>query len=312
MAQSYLQLLSVRGVTGRFNKVFDKIPTIYQNHCALYDADTEIMPHAIAGFVPRPREFTNGRMVQGIRDFSFNVTNKEYELTIEIPRKWMEDDQTGAINQRIDEIAETWQTFYDYQFAQLLINGATSTYNGWDGATFYNDSRTIGGSATIDNKLTSAAATSTTPTTAEMQTAVRDIKKQLWKFQNDQGNPFNAAVMGMPKPIRFVLPADYEFPFKGAVQSALTGGGDTNVYVNVAEGDVSPYLAPTAEATKMYANVVGGSRKPFIFQKRTDLEIKIDNREEEVAKTGVIAIYCRQRYVFAYGEPRMSIEYTWS
>lgn len=308
MAQSYLANLSTRGVSARFAAVMDRIPTVYNKHCQVIQADTDIMPYAWPGMLPQPREFLNSRAVQGIRDFTYNVQTKEYELTIEIPRKWLEDDQTGLINARLDECAEVWATFWDFVFAALLTNGSTAGNLAYDGGVFYADTRVIGTSANIDNKLTAAAATSTTPTAAEFKAALPEIKKTLWKYQDDQGRPYNAAAI---QNISFVIPPEYEYQAAEAFNATIISQ-TSNVFVQFAKFDVLPYLSPTAEPSKMYINALGATRKPFIDQQRTPLEIIIDSRMEDVANRNSVLVLCRQRRVLAYGDPLRSIEFTWS
>ncbi len=85
------------------------------------------------GSVPRMREWGTGRKAQGLRQEAYDVDNLKYESSIEVDRDEISDDQTGQIRIRIGELAVAAATHKDYLLAQLLINGATSGYNSYDG-----------------------------------------------------------------------------------------------------------------------------------------------------------------------------------
>ncbi len=260
--------LIVKGAVAAFHERLGQIPQVWQNHCANYPSTTSTEQYVFPGFIPEPREFLNGRQIQGLRDFTFNIENNEYELSISIARKHFEDDQTGLIAARMREVAEVWGTYKDYLFAQLLINGATSGYNGWDGATFYQASRTIGDSGTIDNDTTSAAATGTIPTSAEFLADLGTIEATMRRYNDDQGRPFNSLAA---TDLRIVIPPTYKWALTEALNASFISQTD-NVFVGAAQFDISDYL--TAD-TAMYVNAMGAERKPFVYQERTPLEVEV-------------------------------------
>jgi len=297
--------LIVKGAQRAFHERLAQIPTIWQNHCAVYDSDTAVEPHSFPGFIPKPREFLNGRQIQGIRDFTFNITNNEYELSIAINRKHFEDDQTGLIAERMREVAEVWGTFKDYLFAQMLINGATAGYTAWDGTVFFGDTRAIGGSANIDNATTSAATTGTIPTAGEFIADLKTIKALVRRYQDDTGRPFNQLAV---QNLRTIVPPSYEAAAFEALNAAFISQTE-NVFKGFSELDVCDYL--TAD-TKMYITAVGAERKPFIMQQRMPLEVIILDSADQVALHNAVLVLARERFVFAYGEPRRAVEHTYS
>ena len=316
--------LVVKGVEASFHQAMESAPTIWQNHCMTLPATTEVMPYAFPGFVPAPRQFISGRQFQSILDFTFNVTNQEYELSFSIPRKYYEDDQTGLINARINEAAEVWATFKDYLFCQMLVNGGTSGYTGWDGTTFYSTSRTIGSSGTIDNDDTSvAAAGDATPTTTELLDAMTAVIVKLQTFLDDTGRPFNAVAsqrlraIGNPTFRRAFTESTSQTTIATTAPIATTPTYGATTADNawgrgLFDWDVSPYLTVGSTTQLMYVNAVGSQRMPFIYQPRTPLEIVVNTSAEDVAKNNAIEVYCRERFVFAYGEPRRSLRYTFT
>jgi phage major head subunit gpT-like protein len=300
--------LITKGVTDAFHQAVETTPTIYQNHCTMVNSQTKIEPHAFPGFLPVPREFIDGRLIQGLRDFSLNITNKTYEMTFAIDRSHFEDDQTGTISQRIQECAEVWATYKDYLFTTMLTNGNVAGNTAFDGVVFHGDTRTIGGSANIDNNLTAAAATTTVPTAAEFVTlGLQDCRATGMLYQDDQGRPFNVVAA---KQVRVIIPPAYEAAASQAKNSTLI---TTNDYGNEIRGwfdyDVDPYLTGI---TEMWVSFTGSVRKGFIYQQRTPLEVIVDQEPTHVAKEDAIIVMCRERFVFAYGDPRRNILFTWS
>jgi hypothetical protein len=75
--------------------------------------------------------------------------------------------------------------------------------------------------------------------------------------------------------------------------------------------DVLDYL-DSSNTTKAYVNAVGATRKPFILQQRTPLEVEILDDPASIALHNAVLVLCRERFVFAYGDPRRSIEVTWT
>lgn len=302
--------LIVKGALAAFHERLGQIPTIYQKHCQTVASTTATETYAWPGMAPVPREFINGRSIQGLRDFTYNVTNNEYELSLAISRKHFEDDQTGLIAARMREMAEVWGTYKDYLFATLVEAGASGT--AYDAVTFYNASRTIGDSGTIDNINTSAAATGTTPTAAEFLDALGDAKTQLRGFNDDQGRPFNTLAATQ---LGVIVPASFERSGMEALNSSFIIGDDTaggskdNVFKGMASMDVCDYLT---SAAVMHVTALGSERKPFIYQERTPLEVVILDSVDDVAYQNSVLVLCRQRFVITYGEPRRAIQHTFT
>lgn len=297
--------LVTKGAKNAFYDAIAAAPATWRTHCQIETSDTATETYSFPGFMPDPRTFSGARQLQGLRDFTFNLTNNEYELSVLIGRKWFEDDQTGQINRRMVEIAEVFEQFKESQFATLLINGDVSGNNGWDGTTFYSDTRAIGDAANFDNNLTGAAATGTDPTAGEMLGFIRDCKTAMWEAQDDQGRPFNNQAVSA---IALVVPADFEKAAAEAINSTLISN-TSNVYGSSlnASFTVSPYLTSNAE---FYCDAVGAARMPFIYQERTPVEIQMLTGAEDVALHNGVMVLCRQRYIMTYGEPRRSCLYT--
>ena len=294
--------LRVKGAKKEFHQVMEATPTIWQNHCQIIQSETNAENHNIPGFIPAPREFLNGRQFQGARDFTYNVANNTYELSMIINRTHWEDDQTGLIMARIGEMAEVWATFKDSLFATLIAAGDASGSNGFTGSTFYSD-QSIGDSGSFDNDYDENISATARMTKAEAQIAIGIARETFYSFNDDTGRPFNNVAINN---MRAIVPVGHERGMVEAMSEGLVGGGDTNQFTSsIIQGvDVLPYLSVT---TEIVFSALGSTRKGYIMQERTPLEIIILSDGDSVAENDGVMVLTRQRFRLTYGDPRRSI-----
>lgn len=240
------------------------------------------------------RQWGTGRLAKGIRSEGYDVENEKYEATIEVDRDEVDDDQTGAIRVRIGELAIRAASHKDYLIAQLLINGATSGYNSYDGVTFFNDAHVSGASGSQDNKLGAAAVAPTDPTTDEFKKSLRAAISAMLAFKDDTGDPLSVSATGLV----CVVPPSMLFPASEAINASVISQ-TTNVMQGIARVIAFPWLTL---ATTWYLLKTDGVMRPFVFQDRRALEVKslAEGSSEEFLREkylfGVSA-----RYAMAYG-----------
>lgn len=312
MAQNIFGNITARGTKALFGEAMAAAPNVWKKHCQTIPSDAPDEAYTWLGTLPVPREFISGRTFQGMRDFTFVVTNREYEMSFVVDQNTMEDDRHGLVNAKIRDAFAVWGQFKDSLFGTLLINGEVDTL-AFDGLAFHAGTRTIGASANIDNQMTANITDPNAPTIAEMTTAIKEAKQTMWRFQDDQGRPGYAAQA--MREIRIVTgPEQEKILFELLNANLLTvvagDGASSNVFVpSVVNGiDVLPYLTDADDA--IYFNAVAHkTRMPFIYQERTPEQIVVMNSPEQVAEAHGIKILTRQRFRFAYGEPRYSIRY---
>ena len=100
-----------------------------------------------------------------------------------------------------------------------------------------------------------------------------------------------------------LLPTVAWQPVTEALNASFISQTD-NVFKGMAQFDVLPYLP---SATTMYVSALGATRKPFIFQQRTPLQIIIDQDPAHVAAREGVLVMCRERFRLGYGEVRRCI-----
>jgi hypothetical protein len=304
MARNIFSNITARGTQAKFAEALATVPSIWDKFTQEIPSDAPDETHVWLGMLPQPREFLSGRSFQGFRDFTYNVANKEYELSFIIDQNTVEDDRHGLIAKRISDAANAWATYKDVLFAALCNNGGSTGYNSYDGVTFFNDSHVIG-AATPDNNLTDDIVAAATPTVAEMKSLIRQMMLFLQGAQDDRGQEgYNWPAMSK---LLVMGSQNYEQTMKETINAALTGGGDSNPYfMNLADPVVNPFLGTTN--AYMYMAAVGDpNRMPFIFQKRTELDIQVLNGADDVAVNHGVLVLARQRFRLWYGEPRRMV-----
>lgn len=318
MALTTTPALILKGAIADFQEKIQTAPQIWRDHAMEVPSTSAKETYAFVGSVPTPRVFVNARSIQGFQDFNFDIENQTYELTMLIDLEDFEDDQIGGITMRFSELAEVFATYKDQLFATLLENGDSTTdgippLNSAAGAAFlamYDDTSSIGASGTIDNLLADSVVANSAPTPAELHTMFAEIRSTMLLYNDDQGRAGFNAVAGTK--LRFVIPPQYEMYFAAALNSLFhvgnaAGGSQDNVFRGFGEYDVLPYLS---SGTVFWANFVGATRKPFIFQNRLPLQITVDTSPEGMQERNGVLVMCRERFALTYGEPRRSTQMT--
>ena len=302
MATTILANITARGTRADFVDAMDIAPNVWEKHTKQITSDAPDERYTWLGQLPIPRLFTSQRNIQGVRDFTFTVENNEYEMSFIIDQKTVEDDRHGTVQSRIKEIAEVYATFKDALFATLLTEGESSTET-YDGTSFHSGSRTIGQSGTIDNTSTADITTVTAPTVANLKANFKTIIDLMWRYKNDHGQAaYNAKAMMR---LAAVIPPEYHQAFTELINSSLISNSDNPWGKGIAEFDVLPSLpAVSGSDAAWFLSAIGAERMPFIFQQRIPLQVEVFNTSQQIAAERGLKVLTRERFRFAYGEPR--------
>jgi len=286
--------LLTRNARSEFFNRFSSTPTYYQRLAMTIQSNRDQENYRWLGSVPRMREWGNGRLAQGLRSESFDVTNLKYEATLEVDRDEISDDQTGQIKIRVGELAQRAATHKDYLIAQLLINGATSGYLCYDGGVYFNTTHSSGASGNQNNALTFTAAAAT-KTTAECRGALQAAIAAMLSYLDDQGEPMVYSPSGM---VALVPPSMFT-PMAEAASAAIIGG-TTNVLAGLCEVIPFPWLTA---GTTWYLCKTDGVVKPFAFQDREAIEFRSlaeDSEEEFKREKYLFGVRARYNMAYAY------------
>lgn len=299
--------LSTPGLKSEFFRSFEEVSTIWQDLCTVVKSDKDKETYGWIGSVPSLREWGDGRLARGMFSESYSVKNMKYESSLEVDRDEISDDQTGQIRQRVRQLAQRAAEHKDALLADLIINGASAGFNGYDGVPFFSATHAMGKSGTQSNLVGASATDPNAPTAAEIRTAMKAAISKLMSFKDSQGEPVNQNGMGL---VAIVPPANY-IEFLEAFQSALISTGGTNVLANAAKVVT---FARLSNAAKWYLlKTEGVALRPFILQDREPIEfgaLEKDSDEGFLREKFIFGV--RARYRLTYGEWARALEVTFS
>lgn len=200
------------------------------------------------------------RRIVNAKSYRYSLDNESYELTLEVDRDDIEDDNIGVYNMTIDDMgaqARLWPD--DLVFAAVLAGG---TETGYDGAAFFSNSHDLGGH-TVDNLFASTALT------PDNFAAVRAA---MMEFVGEDGESLRV------KPNVLLVPPALEYKARKIVvaSTVLDGAASVdNVQRGLAEVMVAPQLAASAGGSDTTWYLLDTTRptKPFVFQQRQAPEL---------------------------------------
>lgn len=255
------------------------------------------------GTVPKMQEVTHGQPpMQGLNSYNFSITNKAFQAVLEVERAALERDQLNLLRPRINQLAqEAARHPGELIFNDLVKDNA----NAFDGSAFFADTRTIGGSANIDNLL---AGTGTT--VALFQTDLGEAQEAMRLFQDDQGRPMNSIGNVIMVPANLVQTAWQALnanqgsilnPVLPATADGVLGQAGYQIVIN-------PFLTDTND---WYLFHVGpGEDKPFIYQEEKAPELTGETNSNSAwviqNQTFLYSVYAR--YNVGFTDPRFGVK----
>ena len=286
--------LTLAGLKSEFFQRYDATQTYFADLSTRIPSTRDKENYKWLGSIPKMREWGTGRRAAGLRTESYDVDNLKYESTLEVDRDEISDDQTGQIRVRVQELAVRAATHKDYLISQLLINGATTGYNSYDGVTFFNDTHVSGASGNQDNKLAPAAVAPTDPTVDEFKKAFKAALAAMLSFKDDVGDPMS--ISGGTGLVCVVAPSMYLTALEALNATIISN--TTNVLAGAARVIAFPWLSL---ATQWFLLKVDGVLRPFIFQDREPVEFTaLENQSDEGFRREKYLYGVRARYRLTY------------
>jgi len=286
--------LLTKGLRSELFNRFDGTPVYFQDLSTRVPSSSDSETYKWLGTVPQMREWGTGRLARGRRTESYSVENLKYEATIEVDRDEIAADQTGQIRLRVAELAQRAATHKDYLLGQLLANGDSIGFYGYDGVPFFSASHGSGASGTQDNTLGVDVTTPTAPTVEEFKGALRSAVARMLAFKDDQGEPMPVGATGLV----CVVPQGLYFTALEAINATVIGG-TSNVLEGVARVISFPWLTNGA---KWYLLKTDGVVRPFIFQDREPVEFgALTETSDEGFSCEKYLFGVRARYRMTYG-----------
>lgn len=288
--------LSVAGLRANFIERFEATQSLWQDLVTTIKSHSGKESYGWLGAVPPLREWGQGRLARGMFSEKYDVENLRYESTIEVDRNEISDDQVGAINIRIGELAERAATHKDAMIAELLAKGGDAGFTSYDGKTFFATDHESGKSGSQSNAITFDCTDHTKPTVSEIRSAIGAGITQLLSLKDDQGEPMNQAPTGL----NIIVPPALYLSGLEAVNATIIGNNSVSNPI-VSAGKVSAFARLT-NAAVFYLLKTDVQVRPFIFQDREPIEFGAQGQESDQGFMKEKYLYgVRARYRILYG-----------
>lgn len=262
-------LLTSRAIIGEiYNRLTAGDESWVSRYAMKITSKQETESYGWLGMVPAMREWIGGRDPKKLREFTYSISNKDYEATLEILTKELRRDASGQIKIRIAELARRCLSHPTKLLSTKIIDGESVAC--YDGQYFFDTDHSEGSSGTQDNDRTGAAATGTTPTVQEMRDAIMVCIQAILGFKDDQGEPMNEGARNF----EVMVPTLYWGVAQSAVGLQVLGGGEVNILPSLAGFKID--VIPNARLTwtdKFAVFRTDGDTKPFILQEEVPLNV---------------------------------------
>lgn len=251
------------GFDARFQGAFTAVQPWYQKLATEVPSTTKAHRYHWMDAMPRMREWIGERLVRNLSSRVFIIENKKYELTVEVPKDDIEDDQIGVYTQRVEMMGRQARKWPDDILVDLIQAGTTTLCA--DGQYFFDtdhpknyDNSAAG---TYSNALT-VALTATNFGTA--RAAMRGFVGADARSLNAEGTLL-VVPPALEDTARAILNSEIIAP------AAAWGGNAANVAAtNIYKGAADLLVVPefNSDPTRWYLFDTSKPIKPFIFQMR--------------------------------------------
>jgi phage major head subunit gpT-like protein len=237
-----------------FNKAFSETEVQYTKVAMEVPSETRDETYAWLGAVPSMREWIGDREIKNLAAYGYTIRNKDFELTVSVPRNDIEDDRIGVFKPMFQDLAYSARLHPDKLVFGLLPKAFTELC--FDGKPFISDSHTPG----IEGKKVKAQSNKgTAQLTPDSYVAARGER------------------------LRIVPDLVVVSPQNEAVARTILEATEihqvTNIYKGTAELLVVPDLAANPE--QWFLLCTKRPVKPFIFQNRRKPQLVAKDRPND-------------------------------
>lgn len=245
-----------------FNKAFEAQKPIYEQIATVTPSTTDAETYAWLGDIPNMREWIGDREVQNLSGSDYTIKNKDFELTVGVPRNAIEDDKIGLYNPSIQMLGQSAALHPDQLVFALLKDGFTEKC--YDGEPFFSTAHKVG-KKNVSNKGTAKLS-------MEAYIAARAA---IMSLTNSKGQPLGLV------PDTLVVP-----PALDATARDILIADQINGTKNTMQGTATPLMAPQLAGNDSAWFLLCTKRpiKPLIYQQRKAAKFvaKTDEKDDNV------------------------------
>lgn len=220
-------------------------------------ANTKTVDYAWIGSFPRMREWIGDRVLNDLTAYTYQITGKKFEATIEVDADDIRYDNLGIIKPQIQTMAFEAKGHYDeLVFGLLETNG-----NCYDGKAFFAVDHDVGGvpfSNLGNKKLT--------------RDSLLEYRAEMRGITTDTGKPLRI------KPTLLVIPPELEQTAIDILNKDTLVNGESNTTKGLMDYIVANWLT---DADAWYILDTSRPLKPIILQKNKDIQFVAMDKEDD-------------------------------
>lgn len=245
-----------------FNKAFDAQKPIYEQIATVTPSTTDAETYAWLGDIPNMREWIGDREIQNLSGSDYTIKNKDFELTVGVPRNAIEDDKIGLYNPSVQMLGQSAALHPDKLVFALLASGFTAKC--YDGEFFFADTHKVG-KKNVSNKGTAKLS----------MAAYIAARAAIMSLTNSKGQPLGLI------PDTLVVP-----PALDATARDILIADQINGTKNTMQGTATPLMAPqlAGNDSAWFLLCTKQPIKPLIYQQRKvpKFVAKTDEKDDNV------------------------------
>lgn len=258
---------NLQGMFTNFSTLFAqgyRAPTPWWSKVAqMVPSNSEQNIYGWMGKIPTLRKWVGPRVAQNVAARSYTLVNEDFELTEQIDRNKILDDQYGIYAPTVEMMGWQAAKWPDQQLTTKLQANTDLLY---DGVAFFSGSHPVNindaSLGTQSNDFTTSPLTNNNYAT---------VRQNMMAFKGDDGQPLSIMpnLLVVPPQLEYVartiLNADFIAPAAIGPMSGQVGAA-TNVLKGSADLLVAPELAN--EPTRWYLFDTSRPIRPLLFQQR--------------------------------------------
>lgn len=242
------------------------------------------------GGAPMPIEDRGGGPLQDFVERALTVKPRNWNITVQISRNAVQDDQTNSLLRKVQGAAENFQRHMNKIVFQALDGGDGTTYGkAYDNLSFFNDAHLNGPAGTYDNNFALALSLDNFQTNYNLAKAFTD--------ESGEYTDFNYDLLVVPPALERLAAQ-----ITGNSEDYSTANRAVNPYSGRLSYLVSPYMGSTAWAVV----ASNESAKPLAIVMREQPNLQDTWFDPTGPDGGTFNFKFYARYNVAYGDPRLA------
>ncbi|MFA6629797.1 MAG: Mu-like prophage major head subunit gpT family protein [Sulfuricurvum sp.] len=221
------------------------------------NANTKTVNYAWLGSFPRMREWIGDRVLKDLTAYTYQITGKKFEATVEVDADDIRYDNLGIVKPQIQTMAFEAKGHYDeLVFGLLETNG-----NCYDGKAFFAVDHDVGGvsfSNLGNKKLT--------------RESLLEYRAEMRGITTDTGKPLRI------KPTLLVIPPELEQTAIDILNKDTLANGESNTTKGLMDYIVADWLT---DADAWYIMDCSRPLKPIILQKNKEIQFVAMDKEDD-------------------------------